>query len=72
MIKTYFADQTTGIDIRDYLIMTLFFTNCLLVSNLINITLHDVLDAKHKKKLKMCSIWQIINMIRYYSFMVKR
>ena len=47
--------------------MTLFFTNCLLVSNLINITLHDVLDAKNKKKLKMCSIWQITNMIRYHS-----
>ena len=45
------VEETIAIDVRNYLMMTLCFTNCLGASNLINVTLYnDVLNAKEHEK----------------------
>ena len=36
-----YNDKTTAMNVRDYVMMTLTFTNCLRASNIININLHE-------------------------------
>ena len=66
-----FVDQTTARDIRNYLMMTMCYTNCLCASNVVRITVHDVLEAKKHKEIKHAFFLQMSN-IRHHSFMVRK
>ena len=45
-------DKTTAMDVSDYVMMILTFTNCLRSSNIVNINLHEKLNAKEHEEIK--------------------
>ena len=47
-----FIDLATARDIRNYLMMKMCYTKCLRAINVVNITAHDVLEAKKHEEIK--------------------
>ena len=47
-----FVDETTARDIRNYLMLLMCYTNCLRASNVVSITVHDVLEAKKHEEIE--------------------
>ena len=60
-----FVDETTARDIRNYLMLLMCYKNRLRASNVVSITVHDVLEAKKHEEIKH-AFFSLLTNIRHH------
>ena len=60
-----FVDEGTARDIRNYLMLLICYTNCLRASNVVSITVHDVLETKKHEEIEHAFFSAITNTKRH-------